>query len=152
MDLHTSIQCSPALAEEIPSLLDMMKTFCGLEHLHFDAEMRELLIQQMLNNEALGRLYNIKLDGKTAGYVALCFGFSFEYMGKDAFIDELFLMEEYRCHGYGKEVINIISEQSSLLGLKAIHLEVDHANRPAQNLYLNAGFAGKERHLWTKWL
>lgn len=152
MDPNAPIQCTVATAGDIPTLLGMMETFCTLEHLHFDAEIRELLILQMLNNEALGTLYSIRMNGESAGYVAICFGFSFEYLGKDAFIDELFLKEEFRGQGYGKEIINFISDQCALYGLKAVHLEVDHSNQQAQNLYRKAGFAGKDRHLWTKWL
>ncbi len=39
------------------------------------------------------------LDGTAAGYAALTFGFSLEVGGRDAFIDELFLIEAARGKG-----------------------------------------------------
>jgi ribosomal protein S18 acetylase RimI-like enzyme len=36
------------------------------------------------------------------------------------------------------------------LGVRALHLEVDHVNERAKGLYVRAGYADHERYLMTK--
>jgi ribosomal protein S18 acetylase RimI-like enzyme len=38
------------------------------------------------------------------------------------------------------------------LGVNAVHLEVDHGNDPAIELYRRIGYADHGRYLMTKWL
>ncbi len=37
-------------------------------------------------------------------------------------------------------------------GIKALHLEVDHTNPRALELYQRSGFVEHKRHLMTRWL
>lgn len=84
------------------------------------------------------------------GYVALCFGYSIELGGRDAFIDELFLVENARGQGIGKKVLEYVTRQAASLDIAAVHLEVAHANDRAKRLYLQAGFSPRDRyHLMT---
>ena len=141
-----------ATNDDVPILLQMMESFCTLEHLHFMADQRHNLILSMLEQKDLGRRFVIECDGSPAGYAALCFGFSFEYMGRDAFIDELYIDEKSRGKGLGTQTMEYLIGFGEQLGLKAIHLEVDLENERAQNVYRKLGFRGKDRYLWTKWL
>jgi GNAT superfamily N-acetyltransferase len=84
--------------------------------------------------------------------VVLTFGFSFEYGGRDAFIDELYLEAAHRGKGIGGLTIDFVSEQAKVLGVKALHLEVERHNDWGNRLYRKKGFGGNERHLLTKWL
>jgi ribosomal protein S18 acetylase RimI-like enzyme len=43
-------------------------------------------------------------------------------------------------------------EAARKLGVRAVHLEVTHANTRAQQLYRGLGFADHDRHLMTKYL
>lgn len=152
MKTHPRISWRLAKSDDIPMLLEMMETFCVLEHLRFDAALRQQLIQSIVNHEEFGRLYIVASMDQIIGYAALCFGFSFEYMGRDAFLDELFIAKEFRGQGFGKQTLDFLMTQSRQLGIRAVHLEVDLANGRAQGLYRGFGFAGTDRHLWTKWL
>ena len=131
----------------------MMREFCAFgEPLRFDRELRRTLLKQLSLINDLGRLWVIDLDGAPVGYVVLTFGYSFEYEGRDALIDELFVKEELRGRGIGRQTIDFLSEACPSLGIKAVHLEVDHDNANAQRLYRNSGFEGNQRSLLTKWL
>ena len=131
----------------------MMREFCAFgEPLRFDRELRRTLLKQLSSSNDLGRLWVIDLDGAPVGYVVLTFGYSFEYEGRDALIDELFVKEELRGRGIGRQTIDFLSEACRSLGIRALHLEVDHDNTNAQRLYRNSGFEGNQRSLLTKWL
>jgi len=42
--------------------------------------------------------------------------------------------------------------EESSMGVNAIHLEVDHGNDPAIELYRRAGYEDHDRFVMTKWL
>jgi len=75
--------------------------------------------------------------------VVLAFGFSFEYKGRDAFIDELFLKEAYRKKGIGGQTMRFVEQQAKELGVHAIHLEVEKSNRTGAGFTINKATRAK---------
>jgi ribosomal protein S18 acetylase RimI-like enzyme len=58
----------------------------------------------------------------------------------DGFILELYVEENHRGKGYGKQIMLLIEEKARELGLKAIGLHVFGSNKIAQNLYKAVGY------------
>jgi ribosomal protein S18 acetylase RimI-like enzyme len=58
----------------------------------------------------------------------------------DGFILELYVEENQRGKGYGKQIMLLIEEKARELGLKAIGLHVFGSNKVAQNLYKAVGY------------
>lgn len=133
-----------------PELLEMMKTFNEIDGYAFNLAVREKNLVEFTSNEQLGRLYLIKSGTSTIGYIVLTFGYSFEYLGRDAFIDELYITENFRHKGIGKLTMNFIESESKKLNVKAIHLEVEPHNTNANRLYLSKGYQSNDRSLLTK--
>ena len=79
-------------------------------------------------------------------------GFSFEFHGHDAFIDELYIEAAFRRRGYGRQAVAFVEKRAHEMGVNAIHLEVDRGNDPACELYRRAGYQDHDRFLMTKWL
>jgi len=105
---------------------------------------------ELLAFPALGRAWLIEADGRPVGYVALTLGFSLEYGGRDAFVDELFVQPGYRRRGFGRAALAFAVEEASRLGVQAVHLEVERANPAAHDLYRSLGFGGNDRLLLTR--
>lgn len=84
--------------------------------------------------------------------MVLAFSFSFEFGGRDAFIDELYVEPEYRRRGLGARALQFVEEACLTLGVSAVHLEVTRKNDAALKLYRNAGFRDHDRYLMTKWI
>lgn len=139
-----------AQIEDIPSLLGMMARFYAIDQYPFDAAKNRRNLEIFLGNEALGRLWLIRLAGETVGYIVLAYGFSFEYGGRDAFIDEFFIEAPFRSRGLGKATMAFIAAQAEALGVHAIHLEVENHNERGHRLYQGQGFLGKNRAMLTK--
>ena len=78
------------------------------------------------------------------------FGFSFEYGGRDAFIDEFFLAAEARGKGHGSEVMRLLDKEAVALGVRAIHLEVERHNVKGNSIYQKSGYRSNNRKLMTK--
>ncbi len=92
------------------------------------------------------------LGEKRAGYVILTLDYSFEFRGRDAFIDEPYVGPEFRRRGLGRRAMEFVEEKARALNVNALRLEVDRDNDPAVELYRRTGYADQGRHLMTKWL
>ena len=84
--------------------------------------------------------------------MVLTVSFSFEYRGHDAFIDELYIAEEYRGRGIGRRAMDFVENVARELGVNAMHLEVSRENEAALELYRRTGYVDHDRYLMTKWL
>jgi GNAT superfamily N-acetyltransferase len=118
----------------------------------FDEAPRRAIFDRFVRDSTYGKAWLIVCDEQYVGYVVLTVSFSFEYRGYDAFIDELYIAEEYRWKGIGRRSMEFVEIAAAELGVKAIHLEVSHGNDPAIGLYRRVGYSGNERFLMTKWL
>lgn len=143
-----------ATRQDFPALLRMMRKLA--EHppaLPFDESQVCAALEEFLAHPELGRIWLIATPELVAGYVILTMGYSFEFRGRDGFIDELYIEPEYRRRGWGRRAMDFVGDRAKELGVNALHLEVDRENEAAQELYRRAGYEGHgNRYLMTKWL
>jgi GNAT superfamily N-acetyltransferase len=142
---------SAALAD-IESLLVMMQEFYLHEELAFDEEKARLALEGILSSDLFGRVFLILSEKTIAGYTVLTFGYSLEFHGRDAFVDELFLRAQFRAQGLGGQALEFLASFCRENGIVALHLEVERKNAVAQRAYQKFGFADHDRCLMTKWL
>lgn len=133
--------------DQIEIITSMMKDFYAIDNYPIDIKITKKLFQDFISDENLGRCWLIYNDTEIVGYFILTFIFSFEYKGRIAFIDELYINENQRGKGIGKDVINFIKEQIPKLSLKLLYLEVEHHNENAQKLYIANGFEVHNRKI-----
>jgi ribosomal protein S18 acetylase RimI-like enzyme len=139
-------------AADADALLAMMRGLYEHERIGFDETAARRALVELLEDDSRGLAHLILLGGGVAGYLVLTFGFSLEFGGRDAFVDELFVREEFRGRGAGKAALRFAGEVCRARGIRALHLEVERANEGAQGLYRRAGFVDHDRYLLTKWL
>ena len=102
-------------------------------------------------DEPFGRAWLIELDGGRIGYVVLSWGFSIEAGGREACLDELYLVPEVRQRGLGRRVLALVEAEARAFGVRRIFLEVARHNR-AIGLYRRAGYVDHDRSLMSKLL
>jgi ribosomal protein S18 acetylase RimI-like enzyme len=141
-----------ATFEDIEMVLPLMREFYEFESIRYDAERALKLLSELLRDSHNGRLIIIGAESDIAGYLILGFGFSVEFGGRDALLDELFIRTEFRGRGFGTAGIDFAISLCKSEGIEALHLEADHFNERAHDLYLRLGFKDHKRHLMTKWL
>ena len=141
------VTCSSLKIDQIEIITSMMKDFYAIDNYPIDIEITKKLFQDFISDENLGRCWLIYNDTEIVGYFILTFIFSFEYKGRIAFIDELYINENQRGKGIGKHIINFIKEQTPKLSLKLLYLEVEHHNENAQKLYIANGFEVHNRKI-----
>jgi diamine N-acetyltransferase len=120
--------------------------------IQFDEAAARATFQKFLSLPAFGGVWLLCEDSIRVGYIVLTLGFSFEFHGHDAFIDELYINAEYRRRGFGRQAVDFVEKKARELGVNAMHLEVDRGNDPAFELYRRTGYEDHHRFLMTKQL
>ena len=141
------INFKPLEIADILIITQMMQDFYAIDNYPMDVEVAKTLFQEFISNEHLGKSWLIYSENEIVGYIILTFIFSFEYGGKIAFVDELFIKETARGKGIGKEAIQFIQREVPKLSLKLLYLEVEPHNENAQKLYLAHDFELHNRKL-----
>lgn len=141
------ISFKPLEIADIEVITQMMQNFYAIDNYPMDVEVAKNLFQEFITNEHLGKSWLIYSENEIVGYIILTFIFSFEYGGKIAFVDELFIKETARGKGFGKEAIQFIQQEVPKLSLKLLYLEVEPHNENAQKLYLAHDFELHNRKL-----
>lgn len=144
-----------ATIDDLDVVTAMMRKF----YVHFGYAFREHgasagpsqrdLIERFVTTPYLGSFWLIEVDGTPAGYAALTYGFSFEFGGRDAFVDELFVDEALRGRGAGATALQQLQARARDLGLVAIHLQTEAYNPRAKRLYEAVGFVDLKRSTLT---
>ena len=137
----------PLEIADIEVITQMMQDFYAIDNYPMDVEVAKNLFQEFITNEHLGKSWLIYSENEIVGYIILTYIFSFEYGGKIAFLDELFIKETARGKGIGKEAIQFIQKEVPKLSLKLLYLEVEPHNENAQKLYLAHDFVIHNRKL-----
>jgi GNAT superfamily N-acetyltransferase len=137
-----------AVAADVPSLLELQQRFYKQEGYPYDRASMERGMRALIANESFGRLFAI--GEPPVGYLVVTFGFSLEFGGRDAFVDELYVADDSRGQGFGTLALQVAEEACRDAGIGALHLEVEHANQRARALYERSGYKAHERHLMTK--
>ena len=141
------IQFKSVAISDIETVVSMMKAFYAIDNYPIDVDSSRALFKEFISNENLGKSWLILSDNEIVGYVILTFVFSFEYQGKIALLDELYLNEKARGIGIGSQAVAFIIEESKKLSLKLIYLEIENHNQNAQKLYIASGFELHNRKL-----
>jgi ribosomal protein S18 acetylase RimI-like enzyme len=135
-----------AVPADLPTLLELMRGYYRDDGLILDEQRGRAAMAQLLNEPQWGRVWLLESDGAVVAYLALCIGFSLEFGGNDAFIDEVFVLPDHRGRGHGHALLEFAAQQAQLLGIRALHLEVDRGNLAAQGLYESLGYRRRDRY------
>lgn len=97
----------------------------------------ERAFEEMMRSEdyLLGLIF--ELDGKTAGYALLVNTWSQEAGGRAVWIDEIYVLPEFRGRGIAKE---FFAELKQLVPAARYRLEIEPDNARAEKLYNSVGF------------
>lgn len=142
-----------ALQDEA-TLIPMMHSLAKQdpEVIPFDESAVRSAFRRFLGLPEFGRVWLLCEGDALIGYIILTVGFSFEFRGHDAFIDELYILPAYRRRGFGRQALALLEDKAREMDVNAVHLEVDQGNHPALELYRRTGYQDHGRYLMTKWL
>lgn len=142
---------------EIESCLELMERYYRTDHLRFDREKALSALTALIANPIFGRIWLFSegaMSGNASayiGYLALTYGYSLESGGRNAFVDELYVIESHRGRGVGTAAIAHALVECRAEGVGAVRLEVTKSNSEAHRLYERIGFRDLGRSLLVSW-
>ncbi|MGX9350531.1 GNAT family N-acetyltransferase [Shimia sp. W99] len=125
----------------------LVAAFHGEMDIKQDDATRTAALRPLLEGSPYGVAYLLGPARAPIGYVIVTFGWSVEFGGLDAIIDEIFIRPAIRGRGVGSDVLIALPKALADAGIRAFHLEVDRDDTTAQKLYLRAGFRARERFM-----
>lgn len=139
-------------AADVDLLTELMAEFYAESGVDLDKDAARSALDGLVRNSSAGRIWLVLSDGVPVGYIVLTLGYSLEYYGRDAFVDDLYIRPEHRAQGLGKLALQRLEDSCRDLDVRAIHLEVGRDNHAARGLYRKWGFEEHDRLLMTKHL
>ncbi len=109
-------------------------------------EARHAGLSPLLEGSPYGVAYLLGPRRAPVGYIVVTFGWSVEFGGMDAFVDEIYIRPAVRGRGMGTEVLVQLPKALAGAGLRAFHLEVDRTDESTQKIYHRAGFRLRDRY------
>lgn len=142
----------PASALDVDILVGFMGELYEHDGIPFEPAIAHSALSSLVEHPDWGEAWLIMQGDRPAGYIVLTLGYSLEYGGRDAFIDELYVIPSERGKGIGTKALDFLRDRCIVLQVKALHLEVERENTRAQSIYRKAGFTSHERILMTQWI
>ena len=136
-----------ARIDDLDQLMTMVAAFHSESSIVQDDDKRRNALTPLLEGIPHGCVYLIGPSRAPLGYVILTFGWSVEFGGMDAFVDEIYIRPPVRGRGIATDVLQNLPKALADAGLTALHLEVDRTNDIAQKLYLRSGFKPRDRYV-----
>lgn len=119
IEMATDFYASPAVLHSVPSV-------------HFERTFNE-----MMRSEAYALGFIIENEGKTAGYALLAKTFSQEAGGLVVWIEEIYILPEFRGKGLGGAFLEFVKNE---IPAARYRLETEPENERAKVLYKRHGF------------
>ncbi|MGR3758338.1 MAG: GNAT family N-acetyltransferase [Tranquillimonas sp.] len=110
-----------------------------------DEEARRDALAPLLEGTPHGALYLIGPPKSPVGYAALTFGWSVEYAGVIARVDEIFIRHGVRGRGMGTEALSRLAPVLTRHGIRAVEIDIDPADERLRRLYARIGFRPRRR-------
>ncbi|MCP1101791.1 GNAT superfamily N-acetyltransferase [Aequitasia blattaphilus] len=123
--------------------LEMAQKFYSSEAvLHsIPVEYIEATWREIMRSKEYVRCFFLEKEGQTAGYGLMAFSFSQEAGGKVVWLEELFILPEFRGQGLGTEFFKYV-ENNVEETVSRVRLEIEPDNVRAKKLYESLGYEG----------
>lgn len=133
--------------EDLAPLTRLVAAFHTETGIAQDEPAREAALKPLLEGSPYGAAYLLGPRRAPIGYVIVTFGWSIEYGGLDAIVDEVFIRPGVRGRGVASGALAALPRALSGAGIRAVHLEVARDDDAAQRLYARAGFRPRDRYM-----
>lgn len=144
---HSEPRLQRAVPADLPVLIPLVRACHDFEQVDMTDREREAVVAPLLGaGNPQGRIWLALTGPECVGYIALTFGYSIEFRGRDAFVDELFVLQPYRGSGIGSGLLDHAKAEAAMLGVRALHLEVARDNAGARRLYQRWGFRSRTHY------
>ena len=141
----------PVCENDRECYIEMVKNFYNSEAVCHEIPVShiEAAFDEMMRSDVYMEGFILTSDEKIAGYANIAKTFSCEGGGLTIWIEELFVLPEYRKMGFGSELFAFLENRYGK-HLARMRLEVTDSNRDAARLYKRLGFEPLEYRQMVK--
>ena len=138
-----------AVPADLEALLWLLTNFSEEAGTNFGREHLLAGLEPLLSNQGLGLVFVAELDIVLVGYAVIGWGWGIESGGKEALIDEVFVLKNHRNQGIGAKMLSEVMTELERHNTKAVFLETEAQNPNSRKLYQNLGFE-TEDSVWMR--
>jgi GNAT superfamily N-acetyltransferase len=125
--------------EDSPQILSFIRKLAGFEHLLDAVTVTESDIRRDLFERRLASAVFVETASMTVGFALYFFNYS-TFRGKPGlYLEDLFIEEAYRGHGFAHEVFRFLSGKARAMGCSRLEWSVLDWNEKAINFYRSLG-------------
>ena len=128
--------------EDREVFLSLSEQFYASEAVHAPVPkvFHEHAFEEIVNGSPYAAGYILEADGKPGGIALTATTYSRESGGKVLWLEELYILQEYRSRGLGREFFAFAEELARRGGYARLRLEVEEGNVRARSLYERLGY------------
>jgi GNAT superfamily N-acetyltransferase len=134
---------------DLKIVLDLLERQFAEHSILFETGELERALSELLSRKELGLVLLAEDEGRCLGMAAISLAWTLEYGGRTAWLDELYVLPEYRSAGIGSALIERTLLEARNIGCLAVDLEVDQDHTRAEDLYQRFGFERLPRSRWA---
>ncbi len=108
--------------------------------------------REALDSPDMVTLLLFEYNGFAMGFANLMTIYSIWAHGKALVLDDLYIQEEYRGKGFGKEAMDFIVAYAKSKGYKRLQFQSEFSNARAMAFYKKLGFTPVDMHFYVKHL
>jgi ribosomal protein S18 acetylase RimI-like enzyme len=136
-----------AAVDDLPKLLPLVAAFHDHQGFGTTPEHQHDAILPLLEGIPHGAVWLVGPRRAPVGYVAVSFGWSVEYGGLDATVDELYIRSAVRKRGMGGEALDGLAKALREGGIRALHLEAKLEDETLRRFYKRARFVPRDGYV-----
>jgi GNAT superfamily N-acetyltransferase len=110
----------------------------------------EATVGEVIRKPSLGFVMLARAEGAVVGVAYVSHQWTLEYGGLTAWLEELYVIPEWRNRGVGRRLLRCVIDHASRIGCAAVDLEVEREHRRSEHLYERMGFRRYDRARWAK--
>ena len=138
------VEIFPASTADLCDLVPMVEQYWRFESIEaFDAARVAGLLEKVIAQPALGRVWLARVDDSAAAYLLAVYVFSLEHQGMTAEIDEFFVMPGYRRLGLGGQLLKTAERAFRADGCTKVALQIGRDNTAARAFYRRHGYGDR---------
>jgi diamine N-acetyltransferase len=145
-----TLQLRAALPADIETLLPMVRASRACEGLGWDELLMRAALVGLMVRRAAGTVWLLEEGGTAVGYMIVTLGYTLEFSGCGALVDELYVVPAHRGRGFGRRALEVAEAYCRLHEAHTLHAIVRGDNAPALRAAGRYRFVVSERVLLTR--
>lgn len=141
-----AVVIAPLRADQIDAAIDLFQVQLEEHHIETKSEQLRRVIEKIISNERHGFILAATTDsGKLIGVAYGGAYLGLEHGGESGWLEELYVLPEYRQNGLGTRLVNEVIRLARARGWQALDLEIEADHQRVVSLYSRHGFRLQNR-------